>query len=765
MKFDLRFLAGQTVSLATLRMFVTNGSKGAQNVKLVADTAWTEGAITHANRPPKGATVTTFTPGAGAALWREVVITSAISANAGSLLSLAIDSANSDGYGFNSVEATANRVELAIEASGTAPSTPIPSSTPTPTPTDTPSATPSSTPSPTATDTPPATPADASPAPTDTPAPTETPTPTPIPSPNPTPTPTATPTETPTLTPSSTPAPTDAVLAGAGDIASSSNGDTRTAAIINSIPNAQAFTLGDNVYEDGTLTQFDSYYEPTWGAFKSRTKPMIGNHDSHDPGAAGYFDYFEPHTQVGNRGEGWYAYDAGAWRVYVLNSECNGSSYDFCDHAVQKAWLQDDLAANPRACALAMWHRPMVAPSSSHTDDEGNFLDVWQILYDAGADLVLNGHDHIYARFAPYNRDANGVDASGMVQIINGVGGRGFYNVTEADKVGLEVWMGGNGYGGPQALLGLEGSTFGVTKLTLEPTSYSWEFLPEAGRNFQDSGTRSCRNVPATTATPTPITTPTPTPTPTMTATPLPTPTATPTLITTPTPTPTPTPTMTTTPTPTPTATLLAGAGIAFAGSSTTVNSATTPSLVIAKPAGTAAGDVLVASVVLNGSAVSSAPQGWVQIAAITQLSNPKMYAYYHIVGADDPPTYSWALSSAAIGSGGIARYSGVNTTSPLAAPASTAFTATAVSTLTALAVTTAGPGAVLIGAAALNSSNTAVLITAPGGMAERWDLGAKRQEYDDAIQPAAGSSGNRTWTFSSAREAAVWLAALRPTN
>ena len=271
--------------------------------------------------------------------------------------------------------------------------------------------------------------------------------------------------------------------------------------------------------------------------------------------------------------------------------------------------------------------------------------------------------------------------------------------------------------------------------------------------------------MPATTATPTPITTPTPTPTPTMTATPLPTPTATPTLITTPTPTPTPTPTMTTTPTPTPTATLLAGAGIAFAGSSTTVNSATTPSLVIAKPAGTAAGDVLVASVVLNGSAVSSAPQGWVQIAAITQLSNPKMYAYYHIVGADDPPTYSWALSSAAIGSGGIARYSGVNTTSPLAAPASTAFTATAVSTLTALAVTTAGPGAVLIGAAALNSSNTAVLITAPGGMAERWDLGAKRQEYDDAIQPAAGSSGNRTWTFSSAREAAVWLAALRPTN
>ena len=204
------------------------------------------------------------------------------------------------------------------------------------------------------------------------------------------------------------------MIVGAGDIASSSNGDSQTAAVIAGLPaDTQVFALGDLVYEDGSVSQFNNYYEPTWGQFKTRTHPVIGNHDSHSFGAPGYFDYFEPHTFVGNRGEGWYAYDAGEWRVYVLNSECNGATYDFCDHAAQKAWLQADLATNPRSCTAAMWHRAMKAASSEHTDDEGNFLDVWQILFDAGNDLVLTGHDHNYQRYAPYNRNSNGVTRAG----------------------------------------------------------------------------------------------------------------------------------------------------------------------------------------------------------------------------------------------------------------------------------------------------------------------------------------------------------------
>ena len=274
------------------------------------------------------------------------------------------------------------------------------------------------------------------------------------------------------------------VVAGAGDIAGSGSGDAQTAAIINGLPgDTQIFTLGDHVYPDGTLSQFNSYYEPTWGQFKTRTRPVIGNHDSHASGAPGYFDYWESAgVFAGDRGQGWYAYNAGDWRIYALNSECNGTSYDFCDHDAQKAWLQADLAANPRTCVLAMWHRPVIAPSSTHTDDEGNFSDpggnnVWQILYDAGADLVLQGHDHVYARFSRYNRNANGPDAQGMRHFVVGTGGRGLYDINSS----------------PPGMEASQDTTFGVLKLTLNPTSYSWQFMSVSGGSYSDSGSDSCR--------------------------------------------------------------------------------------------------------------------------------------------------------------------------------------------------------------------------------------------------------------------------------
>jgi hypothetical protein len=184
---------------------------------------------------------------------------------------------------------------------------------------------------------------------------------------------------------------------------------------------------------------------------------------------------------------------------------------------------------------------------------------------------------------------------------------------------------------------------------------------------------------------------------------------------------------------------------------------------VISKPAGTAPGDVLVGSLALNGGTVASAPAGWVQIAAVLDITNPRLFSYYHVAGSAEPPTYSWTLSAAVASSGGIARYSGVNNANPIDAPANTASSAANVSSLAVPAVTTANPGAMIVGAASVNSSSTTLLITSPAEMTERWDLGGKRQDFADAIQPAAGSSGPKTWTFSSARAAAGWIAALNP--
>lgn len=140
LKFDLRSLAGLTISLAKLRMFVTNGSGGVQSVKQVTDNTWSEGTLTYGNRPAKGAAIASFTPGSSTGVWKEVAITSAIAAKAGSFMSLAVDSGSSDGYDFNSAEAGANRVELVVQWGGpSASSTPTPIPTPAPSPTSAPS--------------------------------------------------------------------------------------------------------------------------------------------------------------------------------------------------------------------------------------------------------------------------------------------------------------------------------------------------------------------------------------------------------------------------------------------------------------------------------------------------------------------------------------------------------------------------------------------------------------------------------------------------
>jgi hypothetical protein len=150
-------------------------------------------------------------------------------------------------------------------------------------------------------------------------------------------------------------------------------------------------------------------------------------------------------------------------------------------------------------------------------------------------------------------------------------------------------------------------------------------------------------------------------------------------------------------------------------------------------------------------------------MAAVTTAVNPKLYAYYRVASTAEPAGYSWSLNGPAASSGGIARYSGVDTTNPLDAPVNTASSSTVVLDLTVPGITTTSAGAMLMGGAAINSSIPTVLITAPAGMTERWDLGGKRHEHDDALQVVAGSSGTKTWTFSAGRAAAAWLAALRP--
>ena len=248
------------------------------------------------------------------------------------------------------------------------------------------------------------------------PPPAPNPTPTPTPSPTPTPPPAPTPSPSPGTSPSA-PASGSAVLVGAGDIASCGvTGDGETASAISSIA-GDVFMAGDGAYDSGTAAQYRDCYGPTWGTFISRTHPAPGNHDYQTTGAAGYYAYFG--SRAGTAGQGWYAYDAGSWRVYSLNSNCG--AVGCAAGSAQEQWLAADLAANPRTCVAAVWHAP--AFSSGSGGNSSAMRAMWNDLYAAHAELIINAHDDDYERFAPQTPAGAKSTSAGIREFVVGTGG------------------------------------------------------------------------------------------------------------------------------------------------------------------------------------------------------------------------------------------------------------------------------------------------------------------------------------------------------
>ena len=262
------------------------------------------------------------------------------------------------------------------------------------------------------------------------------------------------------------------VIAAAGDIASSSTGAAATAALLDAVNPDAVLALGDNAYSGGSPVEYATRYAPTWGVQALRTHPVPGNHDYDTPGAAGYFGYFGA-AAAGVAGTGYYSYDLGAWHLVALNSNCTEAG-GCAAGSPQEQWLRADLAAHPAACTLAYWHHARFSSGmhGSHTAVE----PLWQALYEAGADVILNAHDHDYERFAPQTPTGTLDAAAGLREFVVGTGGGSHYTVG-TPIANSEV---------------TNGDTFGVLELTLQPTGYDWRFIPEAGRTFTDAGSGAC---------------------------------------------------------------------------------------------------------------------------------------------------------------------------------------------------------------------------------------------------------------------------------
>ncbi len=273
-----------------------------------------------------------------------------------------------------------------------------------------------------------------------------------------------------TTTPAPPPPPPsgDPVLVGAGDIANASGNAERTAALLDAIPGT-VYTTGDNAYPNGTLAEFTSYYEPTWGRHKARTRPSPGNHEYNTPGATGYYSYFG--DLAGPAGQGYYSYDLGAWHVVSLNSEV-----DMTAGSAQETWLRADLAANPASCTLAYWHKPLFTSAETHVGNPAT-RPLFQALHDAGAEVVVTGHNHHYERFAPLDPAGTPDPVAGVREFVAGMGGASHYGFGATPHPASEA---------------RNSTAYGVLKFTLHPTSYDWEFVPVAGQTYADGGTTDC---------------------------------------------------------------------------------------------------------------------------------------------------------------------------------------------------------------------------------------------------------------------------------
>ena len=304
---------------------------------------------------------------------------------------------------------------------------------------------------------------------------------------------------------SGTLAASDPVVAAAGDIAcdpansnfNAGNGASNscrqlyTSNLLVGTGVSAVLDLGDNQYYCGGYQAFMQSYDLSWGRLKSITHPAVGNHEfltsggtdcnAANAGADGYFKYFG--AAAGQKGQGYYSFDIGTWHLIALNSNC-GDAGGCSATSPQGKWLANDLQTHTNFCTLAFWHIPLFSSGGRANNNSKAF---WQLLYDNNADLILSAHDHIYEHFAPQTPTGTLDNTRGIREFIIGTGGANHTSIVSV-AANSEV---------------RNADTFGAFELTLHPTSYDWQFVPEAGKTFSDSGTTACHGATPDTTPPT----------------------------------------------------------------------------------------------------------------------------------------------------------------------------------------------------------------------------------------------------------------------
>jgi hypothetical protein len=290
--------------------------------------------------------------------------------------------------------------------------------------------------------------------------------------------------------------------------------------------------LGDEQYQVGKLSDFEASFEQAWGGLKFLERPAPGNHEYYaykkkgdneaGQNGIGYFAYFNGHDQTGTPNtsgqagadtadnQGWYSYNIGNWHIISLNVECNSDAFaNDCSTtdngllAQETQWLADDLKSNQQQCTIAYWHQPTFSATTASTatvaasapgagGQEGQVADAWwKLLYANRATLILNGHEHAYARFQPMNPDGVYDPQKGIPEIIIGTGGEALDTLAKNTD---------GTFANPNVVTGYD-QGYGVMNLTLKQHSYSFSYapvlqgagLPASALDYSDSGSGNCQ--------------------------------------------------------------------------------------------------------------------------------------------------------------------------------------------------------------------------------------------------------------------------------
>lgn len=273
---------------------------------------------------------------------------------------------------------------------------------------------------------------------------------------------------------------TTSMVTAAGDICSATAPANcgRTADLVVGINPVVALTLGDNAYNNGSLDDYNTRYDPNWGRFKAITQPVPGNHEYTTTTASGYYDYFNgvgnQTGPAGDRSKGYYSFDVGDWHFIALNSKTGNTV-----SAAQLTWLDADLRANTKPCTAAYWHHVFI--SRGNYTGYATMKPFFDRLYASRADLALVGHDHNYQRWTPM--DGSQVPKiDGVRELVVGTGGGSMYPVNGTSPM----------------LERKQSSTYGILKLTLTASDWLAEFVPIAGKTFTDSIGGTCHRATET---------------------------------------------------------------------------------------------------------------------------------------------------------------------------------------------------------------------------------------------------------------------------